>query len=215
MKTAILFINGEIDLNFCEAYYLAYYSGLPIYCADGAYNKIKPSLNFLLHLKLIIGDGDSLKDADEKGLPYKLLVDQNYTDFEKSIDYLLTKGYEKICVFGFGGGEMDHYLGNISCVLAFKEQVLFEFVDKFAVSQLMKTENLLTGVKHKMISIVPLFELIGINIQGCAFDLENESLVFGQRTSTRNHAIKDKVEVTHNTGDGLIFVSHEYYHQSK
>ncbi len=213
MKKAILFINGEINLPFCQSYIKRYYNDLPIYCADGAFNKIKVSSTICKKLGLIIGDGDSIEQAHKTHVPYQLYYDQNTTDFEKALLWLIDNQFQEVIIFGFGGGEMDHYLGNISSALAYKAQIKMTMIDVYGISYFLTARTHLKKVRGKMISIVPLFELHELTLKGFAFDLDHETLKFSNKIGTRNHAICEEVFIDYKQGEGIIFISHQNYHQ--
>lgn len=213
VEKAILFINGEIDLDFCEHYIRQHLSDLPIYCADGAFNQLKYSKFLMKQIRLVIGDGDSIKSAELTEVPYQQDEDQNSTDFEKSLVLLAKEGYTTLFLFGFGGREMDHYLGNLSTLFAYQQQFDFTIIDRHGMSQILPRKLQLKNVKGKMISIVPLFELTSLTLKGCAFDLNQYTLRFAEQVGTRNHAIAQCVSIEYEKGNGLVFVSHGKYHR--
>ena len=43
-KKAILFVKGDIDMNFVDQYLTENNLNFPIYCTDGAYHKIKQNI---------------------------------------------------------------------------------------------------------------------------------------------------------------------------
>lgn len=211
VKQAILLINGEIDISFCEAYIGKHLDELPIYCADGAFNQIHNVKNLVNKVQMIVGDGDSINHAKRLNIPYQHDEDQYSTDFEKALNQLQQNGYHELFLFGFGGKEMDHYLGNISILL--KYQLQCKVIDCYGVSQLMYREMRITKAKGKMVSIVPLFELVDLTLQGFAFDLDKYTLRFGEELGIRNHALQDELFIDYSYGNGLLFLSHDPYHR--
>ena len=215
VRQAILFINGQIDLEFCESYIKQYLPDMSIYCADGAFNQIQSSSCLSAKVQMVIGDGDSIENATLAHIPYQLYKEQSSTDFEKSLVLLSEKGYTSLTIFGFGGKEMDHYLGNISTLLAYQDGFDFSMIDRYGSSQLLSAKLRLTEVQGKMISIVPLFELSHLSLQGFAFNLDKQTLRFGEQVGTRNHAVNQEVFIDYEKGNGMLFVSHFPYHQFK
>ncbi|WP_440656947.1 thiamine diphosphokinase [Cysteiniphilum sp. G11B1] len=213
-KAAILLINGEIDIKFCESYISKHLDDLPIYCADGAFNQIQDVKSLVNKVQMIIGDGDSIDHAKRLHILYQQDDDQYYTDFEKALNHLQQHGYCKLFLFGLGGKEMDHYLGNISTLLKYQQQVKCQVIDRYGVSQLMHQKMSIINAKGKMVSIVPLFELVDLTLQGFAFDLDKYTLRFGEALSIRNHALKDGLYIDYSQGSGLLFLSHDPYHRS-
>lgn len=211
-KKAILLINGEIDIAFCESYICQHLDDLPIYCADGAFNQIQDVKSLVNKVQMIIGDGDSIDHAKRLNIPYQQDDDQYSTDFEKALSHLQQHGYHELSLFGLGGKEMDHYLGNISTLL--KHQFKYQVIDRYGVSQLMHQNMHITNAKGKMVSIVPLFELVDLTLQGFAFDLDQYTLRFGEELGIRNHALQDELFIDYSQGSGLLFLSHDPYHRS-
>ncbi|WP_440683869.1 thiamine diphosphokinase [Cysteiniphilum halobium] len=212
-KEAILLINGEIDIEFCKTYICEHLDNLPIYCADGAFNQIQNAKNLVNKVQMIIGDGDSIDHAKRLKIPYQLDEDQYSTDFEKALSWLQQNGYYKLFLFGFGGKEMDHYLGNISTLLKHQHQLQCKAIDRYGISQLMHKEMDIIKAKGKMVSIVPLFEIVDLTLRGFAFDLDRYTLRFGQELGIRNYALKDKLFIDYAHGNGLLFLSHNSYHR--
>ncbi|WP_162902282.1 thiamine diphosphokinase [Facilibium subflavum] len=211
MKTAILFINGEVNIAFCQNYILKHYPGLPLYCADGAYDKVVGSL-LDKYIEKVIGDGDSIDNANLHHHDYILIPDQYATDFEKALSFLHQSGYQNLIVFGAAGGELDHCFANISSALKLNNQLNLTFVDAYSYAFFLNPQTKLSHVKGKMISIMPLWTLDKITLTGCRYNLSNQNLSFGESVGIRNHAIAAEVCINYESGNGLVFVSHNNYH---
>lgn len=207
--TAILFLNGRVDIDFCEKYIFENYSWLPIYCADGAYSKVKNSSLLNKNIKKVIGDFDSCK-VESNDL-FLINHDQNSTDFEKCLEYLLDQNYTKVIVFGGSEGEMDHFLANISVALLYKNKLTIEFVDSYSwyffIPKVFNVEN----VKGKMFSIMPFGCVKNIYYNGLKYPLYGQDLEFGITTGARNCAIENEVSISYSCGEILLFISHKKY----
>lgn len=129
MEKALLFINGvpPEKLPVTEEYSL-------IACSDGAFNYLKEKNFPLEKLDFISGDFDSHNGSDDDIYEHKFIFtpDQDKTDFEKSLEIIGQKGYSRIDVYGGSGGEMDHFLGNLTVALRFKNQMGITFYDEFS-----------------------------------------------------------------------------------
>ena len=169
MRSAILFVNGKISLAFCENYIMQHYKALPIYCADGAYHKITHSCGLSQKIMAVVGDGDSCREIEAQHIAYQFFTDQNSTDFDKALQFLHQKGYQQIIVFGADGGEMDHYLGHLSSVLYYRKKLSIVFIDPCSYSFLLRKKMAISHVKNHMISIIPLFMLDKVILQGCKY----------------------------------------------
>lgn len=207
--TAILFLNGKVDIDFCENYISQHFSGLPIYCADGAYGKIKKSKTLSPKIKKVIGDFDSYKEDDSE--LFLINRDQNSTDFEKCLEYLLVQGFEKIKVFGASEGEMDHFFANISTAKCYKKKLVIEFIDGYSRYFFIPKEFSVKNVKGKMFSVMPFGCVSNIYYNGLKYPLNGESLKFGVMTGARNYAVDDEVKISYSSGEILLFISHKKY----
>ena len=214
MKKAIIFLNGEIDLDFCEKYLYHtkssnYYN---IYCTDGAYNKIKASDYIMRDLKLISGDFDSLGDIDKLDIPNNIKVmptpDQNYTDFEKLLLLLRPNCYTHYDIFGASGNEMDHYLGILSIALKWIKKIKMRFIDKYSQYEVARDIYSKVNVIGKRVSIIPLTRMHNVFFNGLKYHINGEDLSLGRYISTRNIAVSNKICITCDSGDFVVFISH-------
>jgi thiamine pyrophosphokinase len=80
------------------------------------------------------------------------------------------------------------------------------FFDDFGSYFFSKKILELTAVKDKTISLIPFPIVHKIFTKGLAYPLQEETLTFGKRIGTRNKAIEDKVHISYESGDLLIYV---------
>ncbi len=222
MKKAVLFLNGEIDLLFCEShlYPKSSTNGVEsktkhhIYCADGAFLKLIDSPRCIRDLKAIYGDFDSIELSDLKNIPAHIKVehlhDQDHTDFEKSL-IRLAENYQHIDIYGVSGQEMDHFLGNISAAMEWRDKVSIRFIDTYSEFFIADRNFSAPGVLGKMISVIPLFEMKSIHYEGLKYTCDGDDLIFGAKIGTRNFAIKDDIEIKCTQGKFIVFISHKPY----
>ena len=201
---ALLFINGLPPKNLpqTDGYDL-------IACSDGAFHYLKKKNFRVEKLDFISGDFDSHTGNDEKVYQEKFIYtpDQNKTDFEKSLEIIKEKGYKKVDVYGGSGGEMDHFLGNLTVAFFFKNEIEITFFDEFS-SYFFSPKNLvLENVKGKMISLYPFPKAENVTTKGLNWTLHREDLNITSRIGTRNFAKEDTVSIQFEKGDLVIFVS--------
>ena len=207
MKKALLFINGVPPKQFPELqnYQL-------IACTDGAFHYLK-RLNFPLEkLDFISGDFDSHSGNDEGIYEEKFIhtPDQNKTDFQKALEILIEKGISDVDIYGGSGGEMDHYLGNLTVAYLFKNQLKIKFYDEFSEYYFIDENFSLENVQNKMISLFPYPSVKNVITKGLNWELNNEELNMQNRIGTRNFAVENKIEISYKEGDLLIFVGRNY-----
>lgn len=205
MKKALLFINGIPPKNLpnTEGYSL-------IACSDGAFHYLKEKNFPLEKLDFISGDFDSHFGEDENVAQEKFIFtpDQNKTDFQKSLEIIKDRGFIKVDIYGGSGGEMDHFLGNLTVAFLFKNEMQLTFFDEYSTYFFSPKELVLNKVKGKTISLYPFPEAQNISTKGLKWPLNRENLNLTNRIGTRNIAEEDSVSINFENGDLVIFVQH-------
>ncbi|MBT3293136.1 thiamine diphosphokinase [Candidatus Peregrinibacteria bacterium] len=198
-EKANLFLNGDLDLEWLKNINLS----SPIYCADGAFIKIK---KLFPNIVAVIGDLDSLENTNLVDVELVKVSDQNYTDFEKALEHLLDK-FEEIDVYGATGGQLDHFMGNLSVAKKYKDKVNIVFIEPEQYFFFMKGNTSLNNVLNKTISILPFPKIENIKSKGLLFELDHTSLELGDIISVRNKAVSDQIEITFESGCAIMFVN--------
>jgi thiamine pyrophosphokinase len=203
MKKALLFINGisPKHLPKTEDYSL-------IACTDGAFHYLKEMDFPLEKLDFISGDFDSHSGNDESIYDEKFIYtpNQNKTDFHKALEILINKNIAEVDVFGGSGGEMDHFLGNLSVAYLFKVRLKVTFFDEFSTYFFSPKHLVLDNVKGKMISLYPFPETENLTTKGLEWSLNNENLNLQNRIGTRNKAQENNIEINFEKGELIIFL---------
>ncbi|WP_187478377.1 thiamine diphosphokinase [Amniculibacterium sp. G2-70] len=205
MKKYLLFINGQPPnvLPNCELY-----DGVG--CSDGAFHYLKEKNFPLEKLDFISGDFDSHSGIDDAIYQEKFIhtPDQNKTDFEKSLEIILENGGSEVVVYGGSGGEMDHYLGNLHVALKMKSKLKIYFVDEFSNYFFAEKTTMLNDVEGKMISLYPFPKAQKVKSLGLQWELDAEDLDLSSRIGIRNRALQHVVCIEYQSGELLIFQSH-------
>ena len=202
MSRVALFLNGQAPTKIPD---LSQFK--KIYCTDGAYGYLK-RLNIVPDV--VSGDFDSISTSE---IPSEIEVvvtpDQNFTDFEKALEIILAENYTEVYVYGSSGMEHDHFLGNLSSGLKFKDQLTILFFDDFSYYFFTEKSIVLEGYKGRIISLFPFPTAKGITTKGLKYPLVSEDLDLGIRVGTRNIAIEDEVEIEYKEGELLLFIKLE------
>lgn len=198
IKKAFVLLNGLKPSVFPNL------SNYKIICAiDGAYNYFEAK-NIVPNL--VTGDFDSIHK-----IPTSVEVintpNQNYTDFEKALFILNERGFSEIDVYGGSGKEHDHFLGNISTALAWKDKLNITFYDDFGKYFFINNTFAISNILNKNISLIPFPKAKGVVTTGLKYPLKDEKLNFGKRIGTRNKAIENTIEITFKKGNLLIYIS--------
>lgn len=202
---ALLFINGIPPKQLPEI------SGYEIIaCTDGAFHYLK-EMNFPPEkLDFISGDFDSHSGKDETFSDEKFIYtpDQNKTDFQKALEILEEKGIRKVHVYGGSGGEMDHFLGNLSVAFSFIARIRITFYDEFSTYFFSPKKLVLDNTVDKMISLYPFPTTENLTTKGLEWSLNNDNLNIQTRIGTRNKAVENQVEINFENGQLIIFLHH-------
>lgn len=199
-KKAFLLLNGS------EPSELPDLSNYDYVCVtDGAFDFVK-SQN--IQPDIVTGDFDSIS-SDLDQVEFVETPDQDLTDFDKALSILNNRGYKTIDVYGADGKEQDHFLGNISTALQWKNKLNIKFIDDFGSYFFIDKSISLSDVLNKTISLIPFPSANGIVSKGLLFPITNETLIFGRRIGTRNKAVKNDVQISFNRGSLLIYLSHQ------
>ncbi|WP_234111298.1 thiamine diphosphokinase [Chryseobacterium sp. R2A-55] len=179
-----------------------------IACSDGAFHYLKEKNFPVEKLDFISGDFDSHTGNDDEIYEEIFIYtpDQEKTDFEKSLEIIKTKGFKQVHVYGGSGGEMDHFLGNLTVAFHFKDELEITFFDEFSTYFFSPKNLVLENVKGKMISLYPFPIAENIVTKGLNWSLDKEKLEITSRIGTRNFAAKDLVSIEFQKGDLIVFV---------
>ena len=200
---ALLFINGVPPKNLPETEDYAM-----IACSDGAFHYLKEKKFPLDKLDLISGDFDSHLGNDEAIYHDRFIFtpDQDKTDFHKSLEIIQERGITAVDVYGGSGGEMDHFLGNLTAAFLFKNHLEITFYDEFSTYFFAPKTLVLENVKGKTISLYPFPLTENITTKGLNWPLNNENLDISKRIGTRNLASEETVVIHYGKGDLVVFV---------
>lgn len=200
---ALLFINGVPPKNLPETEDYAM-----IACSDGAFHYLKEKKFPLDKLDFISGDFDSYLGSDEAIYHDRFIFtpDQDKTDFHKSLEIIQERGITAVDVYGGSGGEMDHFLGNLTAAFLFKNHLEITFYDEFSTYFFAPKTLVLENVKGKIISLYPFPLTENITTKGLNWPLNNESLDISKRIGTRNLASEETVVIHYGKGDLVVFV---------
>lgn len=202
-RRSLLFINGEPpeELPGIQGYSI-------IACTDGAFHYLKDMGFPLDKLTFISGDFDSHSGMDEEIYREKFIQtpDQDFTDFEKALQLLFEQGANAVDVYGASGGEQDHYLGNLHSAFLYREKLKITFYDRYAAYFFISNNFETSGVRDKMISLVPFHEVVNLTTTGLQWNLNEDNLSLHRRIGTRNMAMEDQVRINFDRGDLLVFI---------
>ena len=208
MKKCIVFANGKPPRKNVISYLQkAGYSIL--ICADGGANY---AFKLGLTPDYIVGDLDSIKESVLKHYKDKSTVlkytRQNDTDVEKCLKFSISKNFKDVILVGVTGNRLDHSFCNLGIVLKFADKININVIHEKSLLQIMTGDNTFDTTPGETISIYGFERKTKITSKGLKYPLKNISLPFGQRESTSNIALSNKVELK--IRNGRVFVIREY-----
>lgn len=157
-----------------------------------------------------MGDFDEHHDFDlirSQQDPLEIIntPDQDKTDLEKAIDFLIERGFPAANIVWATGRRADHAITNITNLVRYKEQIRLVLFDDY--SKIFP----LTGTYEKWyvagtpVSLIPIGQVDGIQTSGLKYNLMDETLTLGYRTGNSNEAETDGiVRISARNGDLLI-----------
>lgn len=216
---ALLFLNGErCDIEPLIARLDEYQHVL---IADGAWNDLHAT-PIGKRLLANVGDGDKQPDTQLKSINYVLgdgdsvinppenfieLPDQNATDFEKILCLLLAKGIKSVDIYWGSGGEMDHFLGNLSVATKYGHAIDLRFFDATHCYFYTTEDCQISGKKDQTITLYPFPKAL-VSSQGLTYELNRHLLKQYEQQSLRNQIISDTLNLSVN-GNLWLFIGHQ------
>ena len=174
---------------------------------DGAITRV---LELGIKVDIVLGDFDSAKNIEELLIdqhPIKIVhaLDQNKTDLEKGIEYLINEGHKAINILWATGRRADHTITNITNMVRYKSDVSLVLYDDYSKIFCLPKHFEKWYVKGFPISLIPIGVVSGINSTGLKYNLTNDTLTIGYRTGSSNEAENDGiVTISYETGDLLM-----------
>jgi thiamine pyrophosphokinase len=174
---------------------------------DGAIHRV---LELGIKLDIVLGDFDQAENWDEllaNQQPVEVVhtPDQNKTDLEKGLDFLIAKGHKAVNILWATGKRADHHINNLSTIAKYKEQITIVMLDDH--SRIFNLPNQFTKwyPANQNISLIPLGSVFGLSTKGLTYNLQNEDLHLGQRTSSSNKTEADGlIEIKFDSGNLLL-----------
>ena len=174
---------------------------------DGAIHRV---LELGIKLDIVLGDFDKSENWDEllaNQQPVEVMhtPDQNKTDLEKGLDFLIAKGHKAVNILWATGKRADHHINNLSTLAKYKDQITIVMLDDY--SKIFNLPNQFTKwyPANQNISLIPLGSVFGLTTKGLTYNLQNEDLHLGQRTSSSNKTEADGlIEIKFDSGNLLL-----------
>ena len=178
-------------------------------CADGGANT---AWKMELVPDFIVGDLDSINENILKHFSSQSVVKkisrQNDTDVEKCLKFAIQQRFKEAILVGVTGDRLDHSFCNLGIVLKFFGKIIIHIIAENSFLSAYKGNVGLLTKKGETISIYGFDQETKITSKGLKYPLDNTALPFGQKESTSNVAVADKVDLK--IKGGRIFVVRDF-----
>ncbi|MEO8399289.1 MAG: thiamine diphosphokinase [Ignavibacteriaceae bacterium] len=178
-------------------------------CADGGANSAK-KMGFIPDY--IIGDFDSINPATLKYFQSKSSIikikRQNDTDVEKCLKTAIKKKFDEVILLGVTGNRLDHTICNLGIILKFFTQIKLKIIAENSLLIPYSGEVELKTVEGETISLYGFDKKTKIKSKGLKYPLKNIPLPFGERESTSNQAVSNKINLE--IRRGVIFLIRDF-----
>ncbi|CAG4990067.1 hypothetical protein DYBT9275_00444 [Dyadobacter sp. CECT 9275] len=157
-----------------------------------------------------MGDFDHNHDFDQiRQSQYPLEIistpDQDKTDLEKAIDFLIMRGFPAANIIWATGRRADHSISNITNLVRYKHTIRLVMLDDYSKIFPLRGVFEKWYVAGTPISLIPVGVVNGIHTSGLKYNLNNETLSLGYRTGNSNETEADgMVRISASEGDLII-----------
>jgi len=171
---------------------------------------IERVLQLDIKVDVLLGDFDRDFNPEiykEKQYPLEIVhtPNQDKTDLEKALDYLIEKGHQAVNIVWATGKRADHTITNITNIIRYRNKLKIVILDDHSKIFLLPNKFEKWYTANTPISLIPIGKVSGITTQNLFYPLQNEELTIGYRTGSSNHVSKDGiVSITHQEGDLLL-----------
>jgi thiamine pyrophosphokinase len=174
---------------------------------DGAINRV---IELGIKVDVLLGDFDSKNHAIEQiQTQQKIEIihtpDQNKTDLQKGIEFLIERKFEAVNILWGTGRRADHNLSNITDVVRYRSQINVVLFDDYSKIFLLPKKYQKWYVKNTPLSLMPVGVVEGVTTEGLSYNMKQEKLRLGYKTSSSNSAAGDgMVTIEYLSGDLLM-----------
>lgn len=163
-----------------------------------------------IKVDVLLGDFDEgidIESIKQDQFPIAVIYtpDQEKTDLEKGIEYLIEQGHSNANIIWATGLRADHTLNNLSSIAKYADIITLVILDDWSKIFCLKKNFEKWYPAGTNLSLMPVGKAIGVTTQGLKYNLSNEDLELGIRTSSSNQTHDDGfVNISYT--DGNLFL---------
>jgi len=208
LKKCIIWANGKAPRK-SSVEYLQKIGYDTLICADGGANSAR---KYNIIPDIVIGDFDSIEEKTVSTFKNKskmIQVKSQYnTDVEKCLNYAIKKKFSEAILIGVTGDRLDHTFCNLGIVLKFFDRINLSIAAENSFLTAFTGSIVLQTVPGETISLYGFNNKTIIYSEGLKYPLRNISLPFGEKESTSNVALINKVKLK--IRGGKIFIVRDF-----
>lgn len=204
-EPALIIANGESCSNELLGQLLEWSPFVVV--LDGAINRV---IDLNIKIDVLLGDFDSKNHALEvirhmQAVKIVHTPDQDKTDLQKGIEYLIEKGFEAVNIIWATGRRADHNLSNITDIVRYNNKIRVVLLDDYSKIFQLPKQYRKWYPAHTPLSIMPVGTVTGVTTEGLSYNMSGQTLRLGYKTSSSNSAAADgMVMIGHGEGDLLL-----------
>ena len=163
-----------------------------------------------IKIDVLLGDFDRDFDPEiykTKQYPLEIVhtLDQNKTDLEKALDYLIERKIPSVNIVWATGKRADHTITNLTNIVRYRDLIKIVILDDHSKIFLLPNKFEKWYTAGTPISLIPIGVVKGIHSQNLVCPLANDTLTIGYRTGSSNAVASDGlVTIEHSEGDLLL-----------
>lgn len=163
-----------------------------------------------IKVDVLLGDFDRGFDPEYyRDMQYPLEIvhtpDQDKTDLEKALDYLIERKFPAANVIWATGRRADHTITNITNIVRYRDLIKIVVLDDHSKIFLLQKKFEKWYPSGTPLSLIPIGKVKGISSKNLKYQLDNDELTIGYRTGSSNEALNDGiVMIEHHEGDLLM-----------
>lgn len=200
-EPALIIANGELCSSDLLSQLLEWSPFIVV--LDGALQRV---LDLQIKFDVLLGDFDN-QTIEEIQLilpPHSEIIhtpNQNKTDLEKGLDYLIQKNHKAVNIVWATGRRSDHYLNNISILARYTHALNIVMLDDYSRIYPIKSGFKKHYSANTNISLMPLGKVENLTTDNLVWECQNLNIEFPKSSSSCNRVRKDGiVTVTFDSG---------------
>lgn len=159
---------------------------------DGALDRV---LDMGIKFDVVLGDFDhqsldSVRDRIPPDTLIEYVPNQDKTDLEKGIEYLIDRKFTAVNIIWATGRRSDHYMNNIGILGRYNHQIDQVMLDDHSKIYPIKSGFKKHFVKGENVSLIPLNKVENIRTSNLQWNLNGQTLEFPYHTSSSNKVVE-------------------------